>query len=54
MPAFFISIKVSFYQPRIHAKISGATMVASLSTMNFGVWMSNLPQVIFSLGTAPE
>ncbi len=29
-------------------------MVASDSTINFGVWISNLPQVIFSLGTAPE
>ena len=29
-------------------------MVASLSTINFGVLMSNLPQVIFSFGTAPE
>ena len=42
-----------FYHPSIHANISGATMVASLSTMNFGVLMSSLPQVIFSLGTAP-
>jgi hypothetical protein len=29
-------------------------MVASLSTINFGVVISNLPQVIFSFGTAPE
>ncbi len=36
------------------AKISGATMVASLSTINFGVSMASFPQVIFSLGTAPE
>ena len=28
-------------------------MVASLSTINLGVLMSNLPQVIFSFGTAP-
>ena len=42
------------YQPKIYAKINGATMVASDSTMNFGVVISNLPQVIFSLGTAPE
>ncbi len=41
------------YQPSIHAKINGATIVASLSTINLGVLMSNLPQVIFSLGTAP-
>ena len=43
-----------FYCPKIHAKINGATMVASLSTMNLGVFTSSLPQVIFSLGTAPE
>ena len=43
-----------FYCPNIHAKINGATIVASDSTMNFGVWISSLPQVIFSLGTAPE
>ena len=29
-------------------------MVASDSTMNLGVSMPSLPQVIFSLGTAPE
>jgi hypothetical protein len=39
---------------RIHAKINGATIVASDSTINLGVWISNLPQVIFSFGTAPE
>jgi hypothetical protein len=44
----------SFYQPSTQAKISGATIVASLSTINFGVLISNFPQVIFSLGTAPE
>jgi len=37
-----------------YAKIRGATMVASLSIMNFGVLMSSFPQVIFSFGTAPE
>lgn len=37
-----------------HAKIKGATMVASLSTINLGVSMASFPQVIFSLGTAPE
>jgi len=42
------------YQPRILAKINGATMVASDSMMNFGVFSPSLPQVIFSLGTAPE
>ena len=41
------------YQPNKYAKMSGATMVASLSMMYLGVWMSSLPQVIFSLGTAP-
>jgi hypothetical protein len=44
---------VKNYQPNIYAKINGTTMVASLSTMNLGVWISSLPQVIFSLGTAP-
>ncbi len=42
------------HQPRTLAKISGATMVASDSMMNFGVSMPSLPQVIFSFGTAPE
>src|SRR5690606_15754201 len=42
------------YQPRTYAKISGATIVASDSMMNFGVSMLSLPHVIFSLGTAPE
>ena len=42
------------YHPNTHAKINGATIVASLSTINFGVVISSLPQVIFSLGTAPE
>ena len=36
------------------AKINGATIVASDSTINFGVSIPNLPQVIFSFGTAPE
>lgn len=44
----------SFYHPNTYAKISGATMVASDSIMNFGVSILSLPQVIFSLGTAPE
>ena len=35
-------------------KINGTTMVASLSTINLGVVISNFPQVIFSFGTAPE
>jgi len=43
-----------FYQPRTWAKISGATIVASDSMMYLGVFTPSLPQVIFSLGTAPE
>jgi hypothetical protein len=42
------------YQPRILAKMRGATIVASDSTMYFGVWMLSFPHVIFSFGTAPE
>jgi len=42
------------YFPSTQLKINGATMVASLSTMNFGVFWPSLPQVIFSFGTAPE
>ena len=42
------------YQPRIHAKMSGATIVASDSITYFGVSSESLPQVIFSFGTAPE
>src|SRR4029077_15758379 len=42
------------YQPRIQAKIRGATIVASDSIIYFGVSRESLPQVIFSLGTAPE
>lgn len=40
--------------PNTQLKISGATIVASLSTMNFGVEPASLPHVIFSFGTAPE
>jgi len=40
--------------PKTQLKISGATMVASLSMMYLGVDAASLPQVIFSLGTAPE
>jgi hypothetical protein len=43
-----------FYHPSTCAKISGATMVASDSMMNLGVFTPSLPQVIFSFGTAPE
>ncbi len=42
------------HHPSTQAKISGATMVASDSMMNLGVSSASLPQVIFSLGTAPE
>ena len=42
------------YQPSTRAHISGTTMVASDSMTNFGVSIPSLPQVIFSLGTAPE
>ena len=42
------------YHPRIQANISGATIVASDSTMYLGVSRDSLPQVIFSFGTAPE
>ena len=42
------------YQPRILAKMSGATIVASDSMIYFGVSMLSFPQVIFSFGTAPE
>lgn len=47
-------VSAFLYQPKIYANISGATIEASDSTMNFGVEASSLPQVIFSLGTAPE
>ncbi len=42
------------HQPRTFANTSGATIVASDSMMNLGVSTPSLPQVIFSLGTAPE
>ena len=45
---------VCVYQPRTFANMSGATIVASDSMMYFGVSTFSLPQVIFSLGTAPE
>ncbi len=43
-----------FYQPNKYANINGATIVASDSMINLGVVASSFPQVIFSLGTAPE
>jgi serine protease Do len=42
------------YQSSSHAKTRGAAMVASDSMMYLGVSTSSFPQVIFSLGTAPE
>jgi hypothetical protein len=42
------------HQFKTLAKISGATIVASDSIMNLGVCSASLPQLIFSLGTAPE
>ncbi len=42
-----------FYQSSSDAKISGATIVASDSIRNMGVFSSSLPQVIFSVGNAP-
>lgn len=47
-------LNANIYQPSTQANINGTTMVASLSTINLGVDISNFPQVIFSLGTAPE
>ena len=49
-----IVLKNESYCFKIHAKINGATMVASDSTIYLGVSISSLPQVIFSFGTAPE
>ena len=42
------------HQPRIFANINGATIVASDSITKRGVSTLSFPQVIFSLGTAPE
>ncbi len=49
-----LQLTAHFHCPSTQLKISGTTMVASLSTMNFGVFAPSLPQVIFSFGTAPE
>lgn len=49
-----ISNVLSTYHPNKYAKINGATMVASDSITNLGDVARSLPQVIFSLGTAPE
>lgn len=50
----FMPNRVGNHQPSTYAKMSGATMLASLSTMYRGVSGPSLPQVIFSLGSAPE
>ena len=42
------------HQPRTLAKMRGTTIVASDSIIYFGVSTLSFPQVIFSLGTAPE
>ena len=42
------------HHPSTQAKTRGATIDASDSMMNFGVESASFPQVIFSLGTAPE
>ncbi len=46
--------KRSGHQPSRYPKMSGATMVASDSTMNRGVSGAIFSQVIFSAGMAPE
>ncbi len=52
--AFSTSRRSATYFPSTQLKINGATIVASDSTMNFGVFSPSLPHVIFSFGTAPE
>ena len=47
-------LRANYYHPNTLAKTNGATMVASDSIINLGVFISNFPQVIFSFGTAPE
>lgn len=42
------------HTPSTSAKINGATMDASDSMINFGASTPSFPQVIFSLGVAPE
>ena len=44
----------SYEFSKIYVNINGAQMVASDSTIYFGVSTSSFPQVIFSFGTAPE
>jgi len=46
--------QLCFYCFNSQANINGTTIVASDSTINLGVCISSLPQVIFSFGTAPE
>ena len=50
----FAPLREILYHPNTHANTNGATIVASLSTINFGVAISSLPQVIFSLGRSEE
>jgi hypothetical protein len=47
-------VREQVHQPRILAKTSGATIVASDSMTNRGVSTFSFPHVIFSFGTAPE
>ncbi len=53
---YFISFifAIKHYHPSTHANKSGATILASLSMINLGVFTSSFPHVIFSFGTAPE
>src|SRR6476646_11900226 len=54
LPHAIESLRCRRHQPKILAKTSGATMVASDSITNLGVSTFSFPHVIFSLGTAPE
>src|SRR3954453_23950726 len=47
----FAESDLFFYQLSKYANIKGTTIVASLSTIYFGVSIPSLPQVIFSFGT---
>jgi hypothetical protein len=49
-----VTMVLTYHHFSKYAKMSGATMEASDSMMNFGVSAPSLPQVIFSFGTAPE
>lgn len=52
-PSFSFPFQRRVYQSSTCAKISGATIDASLWIMNLGVSTASFSQVIFSLGTAP-